>query len=61
MMRMEFRNGQLRPKTGHDFLTRIILAHLRGLSPEEFADRELARMQAARGEQPGRDPPPEPL
>lgn len=41
--------GRIKPRTGRAFLARILLAHLRGLTPDEFAEEELARMQAERG------------
>lgn len=47
MQRMGWRNGCLRPRTGRQFLARIIEACLAGLTPEEFADQEMARMEGA--------------
>lgn len=50
MQRMEWRNNRLQPIAGRKFLMRIIAAHLEGLTPEQFADQELAlaRMEAKR-------------
>ena len=42
------------PGRGKQFLMRIILASLAGLTPEEFAEEEMAIMDARRQ---GRDPP----
>jgi hypothetical protein len=56
-MRWNSNTGRLEPRTGKQFLLRIILAHLRGLTPSQFADEELARMRAERGQPSGTDPP----
>ena len=57
LMRWNSNTRQLEPRTGKQFALRIISAYLRGLTPEQFADEELARMQSERGEPTGTDPP----
>ena len=42
---MTWQDGKLRPVTGKAFLSRILLAHLGGVTPKEFAEQELRRVQ----------------
>ena len=41
MQEMEWRDGNFVPVDPRPFAIRIILAHLEGLTPEEFAKREM--------------------
>ena len=51
MQSLTYRNGRLVPKhDGRTFLIRIFSAHLRGLTPDQFAEEELERMRTERGE-----------
>ena len=45
MQQMTWQDGKLRPVTGKALLSRILLAHLDGTTPKEFAKREIRRMQ----------------
>ena len=45
MQQMTWQDGKLRPVTGKAFLSRILLAHLGGVTPAEFAEQELRRAQ----------------